>query len=62
MTEFHLFSLARYKKVREIQTRILVATDSFARGIDIEHVNIVINYDTPEDTDAYLHRVGVIRY
>jgi ATP-dependent RNA helicase UAP56/SUB2 len=44
--------------------RILVATDLFGRGIDIERVNVVINYDmttdTPEKcgTDQYLHRVG----
>lgn len=36
----------------------MVATDLFGRGIDIERVNIVINYDMPEDSDSYLHRVG----
>jgi len=36
----------------------LVATDLFARGIDIERVNIVINYDIPDDAETYLHRVG----
>ena len=37
-----------------------MSTDLFGRGIDIERVNIVINYDfpTPDDTDQYLHRVG----
>ena len=35
-----------------------VATDIFGRGIDVERVNIVINYDTPGDADSYLHRVG----
>ncbi len=35
----------------------MVATDIFGRGIDIDHVNIVINYDMPVDTDSYLHRV-----
>jgi len=35
----------------------MVATDIFGRGIDIDHVNIVINYDMPVDTDTYLHRV-----
>jgi ATP-dependent RNA helicase UAP56/SUB2 len=34
-----------------------VATDIFARGVDIERVNIVINYDMPMDTDTYLHKV-----
>lgn len=36
----------------------MVSTDLFGRGIDIERVNIVINYDMPEDSDTYLHRVG----
>lgn len=35
----------------------MVATDIFGRGIDIERVNIVINYDMPETSDTYLHRV-----
>lgn len=36
----------------------MVATDVFGRGIDIERVNIVINYDMPDGPDSYLHRVG----
>ncbi len=36
----------------------MVATDVFGRGIDIERVNIVINYDMPDNSDQYLHRVG----
>ena len=35
-----------------------MATNLFGRGIDIERVNIVINYDFPESSDTYLHRVG----
>ena len=35
----------------------MVATDVFGRGIDIERVNIVINYDMPDNSDSYLHRV-----
>jgi len=50
--------LARYKSFKEGHKRILVATDLVARGIDIERVNIVINYDMPESADTYLHRVG----
>jgi len=50
--------IARYKSFKNFDKRILVATDLFARGIDIERVNIVINYDIPEDADTYLHRVG----
>jgi len=50
--------IARYKQFKEFQKRIMVSTDLFGRGIDIERVNIVVNYDMPEDSDAYLHRVG----
>lgn len=35
----------------------MVSTDIFGRGIDIEKINIVINYDMPESSDSYLHRV-----
>merc|ERR1719164_427492 len=50
--------IKRYKQFKEFQKRIMVCTDLFGRGIDIERVNIVINYDMPEDSDSYLHRVG----
>merc|ERR1711865_194653 len=50
--------ITRYKQFKEFQKRIMVSTDLFGRGIDIERVNIVINYDMPEDSDSYLHRVG----
>merc|ERR1719262_1564536 len=50
--------IAKYKQFKDFQKRILVATDLFGRGIDIERVNIVINYDMPDDSDSYLHRVG----
>lgn len=36
----------------------MVATNLFGRGMDIERVNIVFNYDMPEDSDTYLHRVA----
>ena len=48
----------RYKGFKEGHKRILVATDLVGRGIDIERVNIVINYDMPESADTYLHRVN----
>ena len=35
-----------------------VATDVFGRGIDVERINLAINYDLPGDADSYLHRVG----
>lgn len=50
--------LSRYQQFKDFQKRILVATDLFGRGIDIERVNIVFNYDMPESSDTYLHRVG----
>jgi len=50
--------IARYEAFKSYKHRILVATDLFGRGIDIEKVNIVINYDMPDCTDTYLHRVG----
>lgn len=50
--------IKRYQAFKEFQKRILVATDIFGRGIDIERVNIVINYDMSSNPDSYLHRVG----
>jgi ATP-dependent RNA helicase UAP56/SUB2 len=50
--------IERYRKFKDFQTRIMVATDIFGRGIDIERVNVVINYDMPDSSDSYLHRVG----
>jgi ATP-dependent RNA helicase RhlE len=38
--------------------RVLVATDIAARGIDVEGISCVINYDNPNDGDTYIHRVG----
>jgi superfamily II DNA/RNA helicase len=40
------------------KVKTLVATDVAARGIDLDHVTHVINYDPPEDNKAYVHRVG----
>ncbi|KAG6837910.1 hypothetical protein H0H93_013063 [Arthromyces matolae] len=48
----------RYTAFKAFEKRILVATDIFGRGIDVERVNIVVNYDCPPDADSYLHRVG----
>ncbi|VDN50926.1 unnamed protein product [Dracunculus medinensis] len=50
--------LSRYQQFKDFQKRILVATNLFGRGMDIERVNIVFNYDMPEDSDTYLHRVA----
>jgi ATP-dependent RNA helicase DeaD len=46
------------KKFRDNHLEILVATDVAARGLDIEHVSHVINYDIPQDPESYVHRIG----
>jgi ATP-dependent RNA helicase UAP56/SUB2 len=65
--------ISRFKAFKEFQKRIMVSTDIFGRGIDIERVNIVINYDMPAVNEragaqeeakenvlsnSYLHRVA----
>ena len=40
------------------RTRILVATDVMSRGIDIKDINLIINFDVPQDAEDYVHRVG----
>ncbi|ESN96881.1 hypothetical protein HELRODRAFT_178681 [Helobdella robusta] len=47
-----------YQQFKNFESRIMVPTNLFGRGIDIERVNVVINYDVPEDSDTYLHRVA----
>jgi ATP-dependent RNA helicase RhlE len=46
------------QQFREGEVRILIATDVSARGIDIQGIDIVVNYDLPEDPENYVHRVG----
>ncbi|MDD4714941.1 MAG: DEAD/DEAH box helicase [Oscillospiraceae bacterium] len=43
---------------RKGHLRILVATDVAARGIDIDDIDAVINYDVPDETEYYIHRIG----
>src|SRR5690606_33543213 len=43
---------------RQKKIRVLVATDIAARGIDVDHVTHVINFDLPEDPKSYVHRIG----
>jgi ATP-dependent RNA helicase DeaD len=45
-------------RFREGSLDVLVATDVAARGLDIEHVSHVVNYDIPPNPDAYVHRIG----
>ena len=43
---------------RKGETRVLVSTDLTSRGIDIQQVSVVINYDVPNRLESYLHRIG----
>ena len=45
-------------KLKQGKIDILVATDVVARGLDVERVSHVINYDVPHDTESYVHRIG----
>lgn len=46
------------KAFREAKLQVLVASDLAARGLDIEGVTHVVNYDIPHDVDWYVHRIG----
>jgi superfamily II DNA/RNA helicase len=46
------------KDFRDGKTRILITTDLLARGIDIDQINLVINYDLPPNKQTYIHRIG----
>jgi superfamily II DNA/RNA helicase len=43
---------------RNGNSRVLITTDLLARGIDVQHVSIVINFDLPSNLENYLHRIG----
>lgn len=43
---------------RQGNSRVLITTDLLARGIDVQHVSIVINFDLPTNLENYLHRIG----
>jgi ATP-dependent RNA helicase DeaD len=45
-------------QVKQGKAKILVATDVAARGLDIDTINYVINYDAPYDAETYIHRIG----
>ena len=46
------------RAIRDGQAELLVATDVAARGLDVEHVSHVVNYDLPQDPEYYVHRIG----
>lgn len=67
------YSIKRYQDFKNFKHRICVSTDVFGRGIDIERINVAVNYDMPDSptnpggsdkeslaqaADTYLHRVG----
>jgi ATP-dependent RNA helicase DeaD len=45
-------------KMRSGSLSVLIASDLAARGLDVEHITHVINYDLPEDPEVYVHRIG----
>jgi ATP-dependent RNA helicase DeaD len=46
------------KKFRDAEIQLLIATDVASRGLDVEGVTHVYNYDIPEDAESYIHRIG----
>lgn len=46
------------KRFRDAEVQLLVATDVAARGLDVEGVTHVFNYDIPQDAESYVHRIG----
>ena len=46
------------ERLKQGQVDVLVATDVAARGLDVDRISLVINYDIPFDSEAYVHRIG----
>lgn len=46
------------KEFRSGSSRVLISTDLLARGIDVQQVSLVINYDMPTNRENYIHRIG----
>lgn len=47
-----------FPNFRSGQSRVLITTDVWARGIDVQQVSLVINYDLPNNRELYIHRIG----
>jgi len=47
------------KSFRDGENRVLITTDIWARGIDVQQVSLVINYDLPNNRELYIHRIGL---
>tara|TARA_B100002052_G_scaffold255055_2_gene245022 strand:+ start:901 stop:2088 length:1188 start_codon:yes stop_codon:yes gene_type:complete len=54
-TEDRLYTLQQFRKGN---SRVLISTDLLARGIDIQQVSLVVNYDVPTKRENYIHRIG----
>ena len=52
------YRIRSIKQFEEGENRILIATDIMARGLDIENITHVINFDTPNFPENYMHRIG----
>jgi superfamily II DNA/RNA helicase len=50
--------LGEYRRFQSGDCDVLVATDVFARGMDLDRITHVVNFELPEDADAYRHRIG----
>jgi len=50
--------MERMSAFRKGETRVLISTDLLARGIDVQQVSLVINYELPTQMDNYIHRIG----
>lgn len=48
----------KLKQLRTGTTRLLITTDILARGIDVQQLSMVVNYDLPHDPETYIHRIG----
>lgn len=46
------------ERLKDGRLDILIATDVAARGLDVERISLVVNYDIPMDSESYVHRIG----
>lgn len=47
---------------RNANSRVLIATDIWGRGLDVQQVSLVINYDLPNSRELYIHRIGILYF
>lgn len=50
--------MAALKAYKENQVKIMIATDVASRGLNMKDIDLVINYDVPQDPESYVHRIG----